>query len=196
MHQFFKDDAVATAATPSTVPTRAEMPAADTWDLAALYPDPVAWQLEFARVREDYPKLGEHKGRLGGSAAELLAALEFDGALSRRIEILSGWVAFSQRFPVIIAPVSTDLPFEVGADIAGPDAVDEIWNAHRMLVAPSCLGLPSLAVPLGTETAGMPEGVQLIGPRFGELLCLAAGRDLEREVGALQPIDPRPAPLG
>lgn len=119
---------------------------------------------------------------------------EYSAALSRRIEIVSDWGAFSRRFPIIIAPVTTDLPFEVGDDIAGPDAVDEIWHSHRMLVAPSCLGLPSLAVPLGTQTSGMPEGVQLIGPRFGEWLCLAAGRDLEHEVGAMDPIDPRPAP--
>lgn len=120
---------------------------------------------------------------------------QYSAALSRRIEILSQWSAFSQRFPVIVAPVSCDLPFEVGADIAGPDAVDEIWHSHRMLVALSCLGLPSLALPLGDRNdkllAGTPEGVQLVGPRFGEQLCLRAGRDLEREVGSMTPIDPR-----
>ena len=60
-----------------------------------------------------------------------------------------------------------------------------------MLVALSALGLPSLALPVGTETAGMPDGVQLVGPAFGEELCLAAGRDVEAALGAMTPIDPR-----
>lgn len=118
---------------------------------------------------------------------------EYGAALGRRVDIRAAWKTFQQRYPVIVAPVTTELPFTVGRDIAGPDAVDGIWHSHRMLVALSCLGMPSLAVPVGTETEAMPDGVQLVGPTFGEALCLSAGRDVERVLGTVTPVEPRPA---
>lgn len=49
------------------------------------------------------------------------------------------------------------------------------------------LGLPAVAVPVEV-TDGLPQGVQVIGPRFHEDLCLAAAG----VVGArLTPISPR-----
>jgi AcrR family transcriptional regulator len=50
---------------------------------------------------------------------------------------------------------------------------------------------PAGALPVGTVTDGMPDGVQLIGPWFGERLALAAARDVERACGIATPIDPR-----
>lgn len=70
------------------VPTRAEMPAADTWDLTLLYPDVEAWRREFDVVRERYPQLVDFKGTLGRSADDLCAALEFDKTLNLQIERL------------------------------------------------------------------------------------------------------------
>jgi amidase len=112
-------------------------------------------------------------------------------AVSRRIEIRSAWSAFQREFPVIIAPVITQPPFTVGRDLAGPDASDEIFQALRVLVAISFLGNPAVALPVGTVTDGMPDGVQVIGPWFGERLALAAARDIERACGTVTPIDPR-----
>ena len=48
-----------------TVPLRADIPLADTWDLTALYPDVAAWQTDFEQVRTDYPRLAGFKGTLG-----------------------------------------------------------------------------------------------------------------------------------
>ena len=115
----------------------------------------------------------------------------YGAAVGRRVEIRSAWSAFQQRFPLILAPVVTDTPFRVGQDLGGPDATDEIFQAHRMLVAVSCLGNPAVALPVGTFTGGMPDGVQLIGPLFGERLALAAARDVERACGIVTPVDPR-----
>lgn len=71
-----------------TVPTRAEVPVADTWDLTPLYADADAWQRDFEQVRSTYPGLAEFKGTLGRAAADLGRALEFDKALNQRIERL------------------------------------------------------------------------------------------------------------
>ena len=51
-----------------TVPLRADMPAADTWDLTPLYPDVAAWQADFEAVRAGFPRLTRLQGpaRPGG----------------------------------------------------------------------------------------------------------------------------------
>ena len=76
-----------------TVPLRAEIPAADTWDLTALYPDVAAWQADFEAVRADYPRLPDFKGKLGRAAQDLLAALEFEKALGLKIERLYSYAS-------------------------------------------------------------------------------------------------------
>ena len=119
-----------------------------------------------------------------------LAVADYGAAVGRRIEIRSAWSEFHRQFPLILAPVITQPPFTVGRDLDGPDATDEIFHANRMLVAVSCLGNPAVAVPTGTVTDSMPDGVQLIGPWFGERLVLSAARDVERACGAITPIDP------
>jgi amidase len=47
--------------------------------------------------------------------------------------------------------------------------------------------LPSTAAPCGFTAAGLPVGVQIIGPQFGDLTCLAFAALLEREFQAFVP---------
>jgi amidase len=60
----------------------------------------------------------------------------------------------------------------------------------RMTVAVNLLGLPAVTVPVGCED-GLPQAVQIIGPRFREDMCLAAAAAIEARTGPLTPIDPR-----
>jgi oligoendopeptidase F len=65
------------------LPTRAEVPAADTWDLSALFPDDTAWEAAFAGWEAMVPGYAAHRGKLGSGPAALLAALEFDLQVER-----------------------------------------------------------------------------------------------------------------
>ena len=47
--------------------------------------------------------------------------------------------------------------------------------------------LPSTATPCGFTPGGLPVGVQIVGPEYGDLSCLAFARFLEREFQALVP---------
>ena len=76
-----------------TVPLRADVPLADTWDLTVLYPDVAAWQADFDAVRGVYPQLVDFKGKLGESATSLRAALESEKAVSLKIERLYGYAS-------------------------------------------------------------------------------------------------------
>jgi oligoendopeptidase F len=65
------------------VPTRAEVPAADTWDLASLYPTDAAWEAAFAEWEKMLDGYARFQGRLGESAEALAECLRFDTAADR-----------------------------------------------------------------------------------------------------------------
>ena len=102
--------------------------------------------------------------------------------------LLRAWSQFQQKYPLVVAPICTDLPFEVGKDLSH-DGVAEILKSMRMAVAINALGLPAVAVPVGVGE-GVPQSVQVIGQRYREDLCLDAAETLERSLGVITPIDP------
>jgi oligoendopeptidase F len=67
----------------ATLPTRTEVPAADTWDLSRLFAGPAEWEAAFAdwvRMIDGYARF---RGRLGEDAETLAEALDFDVACDR-----------------------------------------------------------------------------------------------------------------
>ena len=93
---------------------------------------------------------------------------------------------------LLLGPVSTAQPFEVGHDVAGRDEALGVRRSMRLTLAANLLGLPSVALPAGID-GGLPQGVQLIGPRYREDLCLAAAQAIEDRLGVITPIEPREA---
>jgi amidase len=100
------------------------------------------------------------------------------------------WGEWLAQKPLVLAPTYAAPPFEVGFDLIGPEAVNELLGGMRMNVPVNLLGLPAVAVGAGLE-GGLPQGVQVIGPRFREDLCLDAAQAIETALGTLTPIDPR-----
>src|SRR4030088_767238 len=70
------------------VPTRADVPESDKWDLRHLFADISKWQEDFAWVKQTYPLLTEWKGKLGKSAKNLAECLEFEKTIDQKIERL------------------------------------------------------------------------------------------------------------
>ena len=54
------------------------------------------------------------------------------------------------------------------------------------------LELPVTVVPAGLDERGLPLGVQVIGGRGRDHLCLGVARAIEDDLGVLTPVDPRP----
>jgi amidase len=106
-----------------------------------------------------------------------------------RLKVARAWTEFQVEYPLVLGPVSTQPPFEVGFDIRGPDEMAEAMERHRLLTVANLVGLPSVAVPTGVVD-GVPQGVQVIGPYFGDELCLAAAMAIEKSLGTFTPIDP------
>ncbi len=119
--------------------------------------------------------------------------LDKDGyvkGLATRNELARAWSQFQVEHPLVLGPVCTRRPFPVGRDLDGPDAVAELLESMRLVVLVNLLGLPAAAVPVGVAE-GLPQGVQLIGPRFREDACLDAAQAIEDRLGTLTAIDPR-----
>ncbi len=68
------------------IPTRADIPDSDKWDLTPLFTDVGKWQEDVAWITATYPKIIEWKGRVGESAQTLAEALEFEKQLDLKIE--------------------------------------------------------------------------------------------------------------
>jgi amidase len=106
-----------------------------------------------------------------------------------RHSLLRSWSEFAEHHPLIVAPIATDVPSQAGTDL-DEGRVAEDLRTMRMAMAVNVLGLPAVALPVGIAD-GLPQAVQVIGPRFREDLCLEAAAALEDQVGILTPIDPR-----
>ena len=104
--------------------------------------------------------------------------------LAERNRLLRTWNLFLEEYPLVLAPVSTEPPFPVNDDLEGPERVREIFDSLRYTSAMNLVGLPSVAVPTGLHD-GVPVGVQIVGRRYREDVCLDAAEVIERSIGVL-----------
>jgi aspartyl-tRNA(Asn)/glutamyl-tRNA(Gln) amidotransferase subunit A len=90
------------------------------------------------------------------------------------------------RFDALLLPTAPSAAFELGAKLSDPLAM----YANDVFTLPANLaGLPGLSIPCGLD-AGLPVGLQLVGPAFSENRLLAAGHALEKAIG-FDPVPPR-----
>lgn len=113
----------------------------------------------------------------------------FQDALTRRATLLRDWVLFLERFPVVVMPVSGELPFRDNSDSESFEGFQRIMAAQLPQVGLPLLSLPGLTVSTGLVGAA-PVGVQLVGPRYREDVLLAAGEAIEAGGTPPAPIDP------
>lgn len=109
--------------------------------------------------------------------------------LQARVGLLRQWQVFLDEYPVLICPVSAELPFPDQLDVESPAAFRRVFEAQLTQVAVPFLGLPGLTVSTGL-VGRVPVGVQLIGGRYREDTLLAAGEIIEARGVPPSPIDP------
>jgi len=106
--------------------------------------------------------------------------------LAMRNAIAREWSLFQQKNPLILGPVVGTQPFTVGTDIDSPDGFQRIMAGYQLTMGANVLGLPALALPVGIANE-LPQGVQLVGPRYQERLCLDAAQAIEDRLGNVSP---------
>lgn len=116
-------------------------------------------------------------------------ALSYMKSLAERARLIREWTLFLDRVPLVLAPICSEPVYRQGFDIESAERTAALWRECATMMAVPVLGLPAMAVPTGVVD-GLPMGVQIVGPRFREDLCLAAGEAIEARAGDLTPIDP------
>ena len=144
--------------------------------------------MEAAALKENDPgalaALAGHK-----ALAEQLDLPAISHALVRRATLLRMWQLFLVDYPVVLLPVSAELPFADNLDLKDDASYARVWSAQMTQIGLPLLGLPALTVSTGFS-GKTPVGVQLVAGRFREDLCLAAGRDIESGGQPVLPVDP------
>jgi amidase len=121
--------------------------------------------------------------------AEALPCDVVSHAMVLRTTIQRKWRLFLARYPVLLLPVSGELPFPDGLDLQGQAGFQRVWDALLPMRGPPALGLPGLTVT--TNLIGsVPVGVQILASHFREDLCLLAGKAIEARGTPPSPIDP------
>lgn len=110
---------------------------------------------------------------------------EFMDALQKRVTLLREWSLFLDDYPVLICPVSGEVPFPDLDDVVSPDRFDEIMEAQLTQVGLPLMSLPGLSVFTGMEE-GIPVGAQLIGGRYKEDVLLQAAAEIEARSPKIQ----------
>ena len=110
-------------------------------------------------------------------------------ALQKRATLLREWQLFLSKYPVLITPVSGELPFPQQLDVKSENDFENIMKAQLTQLAVPALGLPALSVFMGFSGT-TPVGVQLIGARFREDILIAAGTDIESSGEQPKCVDP------
>ena len=138
---------------------------------------------------------------LGDEGIKRSFAAQFDGlpmldmeshlrAVARRSTLIREWTLFMQDWPLVLSPMSAELPFEQGLDTETVEGSRRALKAQGPSFALPVIGFPAISAPVGLVN-GVPNGVQIMGARFREDRVMAAAEVLERRSPSLAPIDPR-----
>ena len=86
-----------------------------------------------------------------------------------------------QKVDAIVTPTTPTPAFRLGEKTADPL---QMYLADIYTVTGSLAGVPGISIPCGKTTTGLPIGMQIFGPHFGEGLILRLARAFEKADGS------------
>ncbi len=141
--------------------------------------------IESGRVAE----LASPEGRVGGFAASLVTAVDYLHAMRLRAPMRRAWAEMFKKIDVLAAPsrATVSYPVDKTFDKAYPGV-----GASSPIGASNLVGVPAVSVPNGFGQNGLPTGIQLVGPAWGErdLLELAAAYQSATDWHTRRPPEP------
>jgi aspartyl-tRNA(Asn)/glutamyl-tRNA(Gln) amidotransferase subunit A len=93
-----------------------------------------------------------------------------------RTRVRREYAAAFARCDLLLMPVTPTPAFRLGEKTDDPLAM---YLSDVFTIGANLAGIPGLSVPMGLDPAGLPVGVQLLGPEDGEPALLRAARVLE-----------------
>jgi amidase len=116
------------------------------------------------------------------------------GLLDEQLAVRRQWARLFEGFDVVLAPAlgSLAFPHDASPDMGartltlngeGTRYFDQLaWPGMATLAC-----LPATAAPIGLSRAGLPVGIQIIGPYLEDRTTIAFAGLLEREFGGFVP---------
>jgi Asp-tRNA(Asn)/Glu-tRNA(Gln) amidotransferase A subunit family amidase len=166
------------------------------WSLEEAHPPPIPptalWNA--IALPEGYasegPLLAEHEHQMTEGTAEIVragaatSAAEYLDAQHERSLYTRAWAEFFDDYDLLLIPTMQLTAFPVG--MLSPQSIDgqpldQFFDDWCTFCVPANLtGQPAASVPIGTDEAGLPIGLQIIGRRWEDLTVLAAAAAVER----------------
>jgi aspartyl-tRNA(Asn)/glutamyl-tRNA(Gln) amidotransferase subunit A len=106
--------------------------------------------------------------------ADEISRQEYDAALAAQARISEQVHGVFEEADVVLTPTQPMHPPTLAAD------TDAFADARRFLLPASFIGWPSVSVPCGLFSSGLPIGLQIVGDYFQETRVLRAARTVER----------------
>jgi amidase len=112
----------------------------------------------------------------------------------RRHRFMAAWARLFERVDVVLAPCAPGPAFPhdtergFGQRLLDIDGEQVPYVRHIVWAGLATLPLlPATVVPVRRSASGLPIGVQIVGPRFGDRTTMAVGRLVEEVTGGFVP---------
>jgi aspartyl-tRNA(Asn)/glutamyl-tRNA(Gln) amidotransferase subunit A len=112
---------------------------------------------------------------LGGG---LLRATDYIAAQRRRTDLIAATARLFERFDALIYPTAAG-----AAPLLADQPVDEGFARPFLTTVANVAAVPALALCGGRTAAGLPLGLEIMGPAWGEAAILRLGHQFELEAG-------------
>lgn len=143
----------------------------------------------------DYQRLQQHLASLSPDddsesarilRAQLCTFKEWGASNDLRQHLRWSWHEFFQGYDILVAPIMPTPAFphdhrdfaerRIAIDGLDRPYFDQVFWAGLTGVA----FLPSTVIPTGLNGEGLPIGVQLVGPEYGDMITIAVAEELEK----------------
>lgn len=101
-------------------------------------------------------------------------------AMKVRQLIADEYEALFSKIDTLIMPISASLPYKKG--LAKRDPI-KVYLGDAFSTTANLAGLPSISLYCGMTKEGLPAGIQLMGPRFGDAKLISCAALLEKHFG-------------
>ncbi|HWA13580.1 MAG TPA: amidase [Burkholderiales bacterium] len=151
---------------------------------------------QFSKQRDLAAKLAGDDARYEAwmMRGNTMSLREWHGWHEKRQAMRRKWAGFFREWDLLLCPAAATAAFphnqkgerwERMVMVNGkpqPSTTQMFWAGY-----PGMAYLPSTVAPAGFTPAGLPTGVQIVGPQYGDLHTIAAAKFLEREFASFVP---------
>ena len=151
----------------------------------------------FAGAARRMAQIPEDKRSLTDSGFQEIAEIghgyslaQYQQAVAHREDLMRAMRAFHERYDLLVTPTTALTAFEAGLEVPAESGLGR-WTEWASFSYPFNLTQqPACSVPCGLTAAGLPVGLQIVGPRYDDALVLRAARAFESS----RPFQAPPAP--